>query len=326
MIVGDMNAHSIMWNLHCRQKQGPLEELIETYDLIVNNDTDFPTRPASRGVSIIDLALTSPDLGLLRVWEIPEEYPSLSDHELILLEREDIKLGGQENQQPAMSGWNIQNLLQDEKLLQAAHEEWKKASHERHHLTSLSIKKDLDKEVEWFESRLTELLDNHAKITRVSAYSKRWWNKEVSEARKSWAKSKRKFGRDKDHKDEFKQARNLYYRTIRKAKRLCWQNFLQGEEENTRQQSQILDQNRCWTALKYTKPLQFKTTPALKDLDGNVATSMKAKEAFVYRSAFPKPPISLEAEPVIPCGIAHKGITEEKVYFALVTQAIAKAP
>ena len=118
----------------------------------------------------------------------------------------------------------------------------------------------------------------------------------------------------------------MYYRTIRKAKRLCWQNFLQGKEGNISQQPQILDPNRCWTALKYIKPLQLKTTPALKDVDGNIATSMKAKEALVYQSAFPKPPISLETEPLISSGIAHKGITEEKIYLALVTQAIAKAP
>lgn len=67
LIVGDMNAHSPIWNPRCYQKQnaGPLEELIETYKHLVNNDTDFPTRLASRGVSIIDLALITPDLGLL---------------------------------------------------------------------------------------------------------------------------------------------------------------------------------------------------------------------------------------------------------------------
>lgn len=88
-----MNAHSTMRNPHCRQKQnaGPLEGLIERYELIVNNDTDFPTRPSSRGLSIIDLALINFELGLLRVWEIPEEYPSLSDHELIVMEWEDIE-------------------------------------------------------------------------------------------------------------------------------------------------------------------------------------------------------------------------------------------
>ena len=45
LIIGDMNADSPMWNPHCRQNvnAGPLEELIESYELIVNNDTDFPT-------------------------------------------------------------------------------------------------------------------------------------------------------------------------------------------------------------------------------------------------------------------------------------------
>ena len=88
LIVGDMNAHSPMWNPHCHTKKnaGPLEELIDSYELIVNNDPDYATRPSSQGsVSIIDLALTSPSLGPLCIWEIPKEYPSLSDHELILL-------------------------------------------------------------------------------------------------------------------------------------------------------------------------------------------------------------------------------------------------
>ena len=42
--MGDVNAHNSMWNLHCWQNvnTGPLEELIESYELIVNNNTDFP--------------------------------------------------------------------------------------------------------------------------------------------------------------------------------------------------------------------------------------------------------------------------------------------
>ena len=97
--------------------------MIEIYDLIVNNDTDFLTCLASYGIFIIDLALTSPKLDLLWVWEIPEKYPSFLDHELILMEWEDIQLESQENQQPIKSRWDIQNLLQDKKLLQAAHKD-----------------------------------------------------------------------------------------------------------------------------------------------------------------------------------------------------------
>lgn len=68
LILGDMNAHSPMWNPNCqtRKNAGPLVELIESYELIINNDPDYATRLASqRGVSIIDLALSSPELGPL---------------------------------------------------------------------------------------------------------------------------------------------------------------------------------------------------------------------------------------------------------------------
>ena len=93
-----MNVYSPSWNLHCRQRQnaGPLEEPIKTNDLFVNNNTDFPTRPGSQEFSIIDLALTNPNLGILRVWEILVEYSSLSDHNLIFLEWEDLEIRSQE--------------------------------------------------------------------------------------------------------------------------------------------------------------------------------------------------------------------------------------
>lgn len=99
-----MNAHSPIWNPHCRQKPNAssLEELIETYDLLVNNNTDFSTRSRSQEFLIIDLALTNPNLGILRVWKIPEKCPSLSHHELILLEWEDLEIRGQEKYQLAI--------------------------------------------------------------------------------------------------------------------------------------------------------------------------------------------------------------------------------
>ena len=208
--MGDVNAHSSIWNPHCRKNinAGPLEELIKSYELIVNNNTDFPTRPSSPGMSIIDLALTSSDLGLLRVWEIPEEYPSLSDHELILMEWEDIDVLGQRNNQVAMSGWSVKNLLEDNELLEAMQSDWKRYNRDHQLLDLHCTKQELDKEVEWFEKKLTELLNKHAKITQITSYSKRWWNKEVAKARSTWAKDKRRLGRNEDLKEELKQARN----------------------------------------------------------------------------------------------------------------------
>lgn len=160
---------------------------------------------------------------------------------------------------------------------------------------------------------MVELLNKHGKITRISAYSKRWWNKEVAEARQCWAKNKRMLAGDESQKQEFRQVHNLYYQTIRNTKRLSWQNFLQGKNNDSQQENQTLDQNQCWTVLKHTKPRQLKTMPTLKDPDGNIATSIKAKEDLVRKSAFPKPPLSLGPEPAIAPGLAYKRITEVEV-------------
>ena len=84
---------------------------------------------------------------------------------------------------------------------------------------------DLDDEVEWFEAKLSQLLDRHAKITRVGSYSKRWWNKEVAEARRVWAQDKKKYRGNVSFKEELRQARNAYYHTIHKVKREYWPNF-----------------------------------------------------------------------------------------------------
>lgn len=58
-----------MWNSYCWQNinAGLFEELIKSYELIVNNDTKFPTRPSSLKISIIDLAFTNLDLGPLQI-------------------------------------------------------------------------------------------------------------------------------------------------------------------------------------------------------------------------------------------------------------------
>lgn len=62
------------------------------------------------------------------------------------------------------------------------------------------------------------------------------------------------------------------------------------------------------------------------DLDGNVATSIKAKKAFICRSIFPKPPISLRLEPLVLPGIAYIGVTKVKIAHVLISQSAIKAP
>lgn len=53
---------------------------------------------------------------------------------------------------------------------------------------------------------------------------------------------------------------------------------------------------------------------------------MKAKEALVRKSAFPRPPIDFRPEPRIEPGIAHITVTEDTVSQALFGQLATKAP
>lgn len=87
---------------------------------MINNESERATRPLSRKISIIDLLLSSPQLGLLTLWEIPEEYPSLSNHELIVLRWEDIDFNSANQKDRQITGWDIPRLMNDEKSLQAA--------------------------------------------------------------------------------------------------------------------------------------------------------------------------------------------------------------
>ena len=108
---------------------------------------------------------------------------------------------------------------------------WKLQTQDRPILQNLCRKEDLNQEIEWIESTLTEILNKNCKLMQVTSYSKRWWNREVETAYKSWAKEKKTWGKITPDREKFKQARNTFYRIVRKAKRKCWQNFLEGKEE-----------------------------------------------------------------------------------------------
>lgn len=70
---------------------------IKSYKQIVNNDNNFLICPSNVWISIIDIAFTSPDVSLVRVWEILENYFFLSDHKLIMIKGENIDTLGLKN-------------------------------------------------------------------------------------------------------------------------------------------------------------------------------------------------------------------------------------
>ncbi len=77
--------------------------------------------------------------------------------------------------------------------------------------------------------------------------------------------------------------------------------------------------------MKYTKLLQFRSTPAVKDSEGHTAVSMKVKQALVRKSAFLKPPANLGEPPVTSFGIPYTKVTQEEVFQALMDQSLRKS-
>ena len=219
--------------------------MIEEYSLLINNEPGRSTRPLSQGISVIDLVLTTAALGPLTLWEIPEEYPALSDHELIFLRWEDVDLNLSQTDKGGITGWDIKGLVEDKDQLSKAKETWISQSSKRPILDGTCNRTILDLEVEWIEDTLTDLLNKYSKVMRVTSHSKRWWNKEVAQARKLWAKEKKIWGKITPNREKLKQARNIFYRTVRKAKRKCWQNFLGGIEPSNPAQIRPEDKNRC---------------------------------------------------------------------------------
>ena len=65
------------------------------------------------------------------------------------MEWEDIEAQG-DNTQPVMTGWSIKNLLEDDKSLKAAQDDWKKVNSNHQLLNLLCTKQELDKEMKWF--------------------------------------------------------------------------------------------------------------------------------------------------------------------------------
>ena len=69
-----------------------------------------------------------------------------------------------------------------------------------------SSRYDLDSEVEWFGAELGVWLDKYSKITRVTSFSKRWWNDKIVQTRKTQAREKKRLGTYPGTTEELKKA------------------------------------------------------------------------------------------------------------------------
>ena len=274
-------------------------------------------------------------MGLLNSWLIEEEYSTPSDHELIVFDWLDLNVNQLKAQNQEITGWNIDKLQKNEKQLELAHSYWKENSENRSLIDNLFNNDDLENEAIWLQEMLTKTLDLYAKPLRITAYSKRWWNSTVKEARFKYSQARREFKLGLNNpllslKNKLKLARNNYYYIVRKEKRKCWQDFLQGSTDILEDNLNYEDKNRCWTALKYTSLRTSSITPAIKSLNGEIATTVEEKEAIFMKQAFPDlskaSDIALSLSDLVIKNVEKDFITEKDIEKALFEQSVKKAP
>jgi hypothetical protein len=85
ILAGDFNARSPMWDpwTNSRYNASTTEQLVERHGLVLNNN-DQPTRRGRDCQSIIDLTISTPNVGQLEMWEVDEDLATPSDHEVIV--------------------------------------------------------------------------------------------------------------------------------------------------------------------------------------------------------------------------------------------------
>ena len=298
LILGDFNAHSPTWNalVTTRENAGPLEDLIRRHDLYVNNDMNTPTRPyktrVSRGSSggermpsdsIIDLTISNQALGPLAHWEIETDSLTTSDHVVIWTSWESPEDDMADPQEATITGWRVRALIEDKEALEAAIGTWNELAGAQPSLTDNCSLGDVEREAEWIEESLIEVLRRHTKPIRLCARSKRWWGPITLEARRAYSRAHKAYQAGELSEDDHREARKTYYTAIRKAKRECWEAFLQGTDEGS-----LEEQKRCWAALRYTKSTANGTTPALIDPDSKevIAATFSEKKALFKKQTF----------------------------------------
>ena len=177
-----------------------------------------------------------------------------------------------------------------------------------------STPEETEREAQWIGEEVTNILNHHAKRLRVCSRSKRWWNDEISQLRTDLGRTKRAAKHGQATRKQVAAARRLYFRAIRKAKKIMWNNFLQDTSDED-----------VWRATQYTAPWTGQITGTLRDEDGNEAATLREKAQMMTKVGFPPAPAS--AYYTLPeGGTSYSKITPEMVSQMLRKSSTKSAP
>lgn len=193
ILAGDFNSRSPAWDpwVAGRQNARTTERLIERHELIVNNSTHQPTRRGQSCRSIIDLTLSTRNLGPLATWEIDEGLATTSDHEVIVFSWLSLCTAAGMRETKSAPNWNIDRLCADEQAMGVAAEHWRELSDHRASLSTQGTAAELEREAHWIQDSLRAVLDKHASGKPPSARSKRWWTDDVKQERRLFGRARR---------------------------------------------------------------------------------------------------------------------------------------
>lgn len=318
ILAGDFNARSPRWDPYTRRPTNcnELLELIEKFQLILNN-TEEPTREENESRSVIDLTFSTPEIGLLDHWAVDLNNPTTSDHKIIYFSWLPLREESSPRRlEKVVTGWDIDLLARDPIKETKARENWIRLSLANPPI--LETTDNLDQEAKWIQQALTDVLNSWAKPLYITTFSKRWWNKDIKKARQTFTSAHHRWQRGQITFSEYKEARNSFYILIRREKRHTWEQFLEGESQETPLDSS----KRCWAALRYSRPRPpAQCTPSLI-VDDTTITTIEGKREVFLKQAFPRQ----DFEDVIIPQERSATIPEKDIERALFSQSTKKAP
>ena len=213
LLLGDFNAHSILWGCQNSNRLGNvIESIIENYDLcLLNDDSHTYLHPASGSTSAIDLTLCSPNIFMDFHWMVHNDQCG-SDHFPIFIDI--VKPMPEER----ISRWQLQKANWGDFMKQCTQNINNK--HFANTEDGLAL----------FTHTLLDIASNTIPKSSSTLHGKHnpWFNKECKEAVKCRKRALRKFKKQptNDNLRKYREARAKTRAILKKNKRVSWRNFV----------------------------------------------------------------------------------------------------
>ena len=205
-------------------------------------------------------------------------------------------------------GWNLAAVT--EKDVEAAEKLWMELVRERAQLDAECTEDEVELEATWCQEAMSSVLDSTAKTITISARSKRWWNADIKERRRTpWRERRRR-----RNSEEAARVKAELQKSIRRSKREMWSDYLKN-----------LRGAEVWRAVRYANPGAGMTVEGLTDREGKQAKTSLEKEEMLREESVP-PNYGGQYYELPLEGCVHTRVTDQAVERDLHSESVKKAP